>query len=143
MFGLTHRRRTAKISLSWPWGLGARWNRLGEAVKTRKRRGETGGKRARYGLKRVNTGRDRRDQLAAAPSTTPAGWDVLIASHSLSELPLETFRMYLAALSGRYAYVLYCTQVEWPTVEESSLKRSLLEARYSNHRRQLIAPAVD
>ena len=35
--------------------------------------------------------------------------------------------------------VLYCTQVEWPTVEESSLKRSLLEARYSNHRQQLIA----
>ena len=76
---------------------------------------------------------------AAAPSTTPARWDVLIASHSLSELPLETFRMYLAALSGRYTYVLYCTQVEWPTVEESSLKRSLLEARYSNHRQQLIA----
>ena len=63
---------------------------------------------------------------------------MLVASHSLSELPLETFRMYLAALSGRCAYVLYCTQVEWPTVEESSLKRSLLEARYSNHRRQLI-----
>ena len=89
----------------------------------------------------MNTGRDRRDQLAAAPSTTPAGWDVLVASHSLSELPLETFRMYLAPLSGRCAYVLYCTQVEWPTVEESSLKRSLLEARYSNHRRQLIATA--
>ena len=34
--------------------LGARWNRLGEAVKTRKRRGKTGEKWARYGLKRVN-----------------------------------------------------------------------------------------
>ena len=43
--------------------LGARWNRLGEAVKTRKKREKTGGKWARYGLKRVNTGRDRRDQL--------------------------------------------------------------------------------
>ena len=34
--------------------LGARWNRLGEAVKTRKNREKTGGKWARYGLKRVN-----------------------------------------------------------------------------------------
>ena len=34
--------------------LGARWNRLGEAVKTRKKRGKTGQKWARYGLKRVN-----------------------------------------------------------------------------------------
>ena len=34
--------------------LGARWNRLGEAVKTRKKREKTGGKWARYGLKRVN-----------------------------------------------------------------------------------------
>ena len=35
--------------------LGARWNRLGEAVKTRKKRGKTGKKWARYyGLKRMN-----------------------------------------------------------------------------------------
>ena len=34
--------------------LGVRWNRLAETVKTRKTQGETGGKRARYGLKRVN-----------------------------------------------------------------------------------------
>ena len=34
--------------------LGARWNRLGEAVKTRKKREKTGKKWARYGLKRVN-----------------------------------------------------------------------------------------
>ena len=34
--------------------LGARWNRLGEAVKTRKKREQTGKKWARYGLKRVN-----------------------------------------------------------------------------------------
>ena len=45
--------------------LGARWNRLVEAVKTRKKREKTGKKWARYGLKRVNTGRDRRDQLEA------------------------------------------------------------------------------
>ena len=32
----------------------ARWNRLGEAVKTRKKRKKTGEKWARYGLKRVN-----------------------------------------------------------------------------------------
>ena len=41
---------------SWPWRrlfLGARWNRL-EVVKTRKKRENTGGKWARYGLKRVN-----------------------------------------------------------------------------------------
>ena len=34
--------------------LGARWNRLGEAVKTRKKREKTGQKWARYGLRRVN-----------------------------------------------------------------------------------------
>ena len=33
--------------------LAARWNRLGETVKTRKKRGKTGKKWARYGLKRV------------------------------------------------------------------------------------------
>ena len=33
--------------------LGARWNRLGEAVKTRKKREKTGEKWARYGLKGV------------------------------------------------------------------------------------------
>ena len=50
--------------------LGARWNRLVEAVKTRKKREKTGKKWARYDLNNVNTGRDRRDQLA--PSATPA-----------------------------------------------------------------------
>ena len=34
--------------------LAARWNRLVETVKTRKERAKTGGKWARYGLKRVN-----------------------------------------------------------------------------------------
>ena len=34
--------------------LGARWNRLGEAVKTRKKREKTGGKWARYALRSVN-----------------------------------------------------------------------------------------
>eukprot|EP01045_Picozoa_sp_COSAG04_P011493 COSAG04_NODE_741_length_10670_cov_20.643837_9_plen_194_part_00 len=50
---------------SWPWcrlflgpgfRLGARWNRLGETVKTRKKREKTGKKWARYGLKNVNQG---------------------------------------------------------------------------------------
>ena len=36
---------------SW---LVARWNRLGEAVKTRERRGKTGKKWPRYGLRSVN-----------------------------------------------------------------------------------------
>ena len=36
--------------------LGARWNRLVETVKTRKRREKTGEKRARYGLKGVKDG---------------------------------------------------------------------------------------
>ena len=36
--------------------LGARWNRLVETVKTRKNREKTGGKWARYGLKRVKEG---------------------------------------------------------------------------------------
>ena len=34
--------------------LAARWNRLGETVKTRKKREKTGKKWARYGLKSVN-----------------------------------------------------------------------------------------
>ena len=34
----------------------ARWNRLGEAVKTRKKREKTGKKWARYGLKGVKEG---------------------------------------------------------------------------------------
>ena len=34
--------------------LGARWNRLGETVKTRKKRGKTGKKWARYGLRSAN-----------------------------------------------------------------------------------------
>eukprot|EP01045_Picozoa_sp_COSAG04_P031938 COSAG04_NODE_6090_length_1414_cov_1.448669_3_plen_65_part_01 len=34
------------------WLVG-RWNRLGQAVKTRKKRGKTGKKWVRYGLKRV------------------------------------------------------------------------------------------
>lgn len=49
--------------------------------------------------------------LAELDASRAGGWDVLIASHSWSELPLETFRMYLAALGGRYQYLLYCTQV--------------------------------
>ena len=36
--------------------LAARWNRLGETVKTRKKREKTGKKWARYGLKRVKVG---------------------------------------------------------------------------------------
>ena len=36
--------------------LGARWNRLGETVETRKKRGKTGKKWARYGLRSVNQG---------------------------------------------------------------------------------------
>ena len=36
--------------------LGARWNRLGQAVKTRKKREKTGKKWARYGLRSVNQG---------------------------------------------------------------------------------------
>ena len=58
--------------------LGARWNRLGEAVKTRKKREKTGKKWARYGLKRVNTGRDRRDQLDNDPMSvyvSNINWD--------------------------------------------------------------------
>ena len=39
---------------SWPgFRLGARWNRLVEAVKARKKREKTEEKWARYGLKRV------------------------------------------------------------------------------------------
>ena len=44
----------APLFLGPEFQLGARWNRLVEAVKTRKKREKTGEKWARYGLKRVN-----------------------------------------------------------------------------------------
>ena len=41
-----------------------------------------------------------------------SGWfDVLIASHSWSELPPETFLMYLELLASKVDWMLYCTQV--------------------------------
>ena len=33
-------------------------------------------------------------------------WDALVASHSWSELPMDTFHMYFAALSERVRYIL-------------------------------------
>ena len=54
--------REGGVGNSWPscrlflgpgFRLGARWNRLGQAVKTRKKREKTGGKWARYGLRSV------------------------------------------------------------------------------------------
>ena len=54
--------------------LSARWNRLSETVKTRKKREKTGGKWARYGLKRVKEPRDhlgvRALQITREPKTT-------------------------------------------------------------------------
>ena len=47
---------TCRLFLGPGFRLGARWNRLVETVKTRKRRGETAGKWARYGLKGVKEG---------------------------------------------------------------------------------------
>ena len=45
------------LAVSWPWfRRGARWNRLGETVKTRKKREKTGRKWARYSLKGVKEG---------------------------------------------------------------------------------------
>ena len=54
--GLNRRRPAGpcRLFLGPGFRLGARWNRLGGTVKTRKKRGKTGKKRARYGLKRVN-----------------------------------------------------------------------------------------
>ena len=46
----------APLFLGPEFQLGARWNRLVKAVKTRKKRGKTGKKWARYGLKRVKEG---------------------------------------------------------------------------------------
>ena len=43
--------RLRRIGRVW-FRLAARWNRLGEAVKTRKKRDKTGKRWARYGLKR-------------------------------------------------------------------------------------------
>ena len=50
-------------------------------------------------------------QDAAAGGPARWGYDVLVASHSWSELPLETFTLYLDALARRATYILYCTQV--------------------------------
>ena len=48
---------SCRLFLGPGFRLGARWNRLVETVKTRKKRGKTGEKWARYGLKRCAWGR--------------------------------------------------------------------------------------
>ena len=48
--------RPRQLFLGPGFRLVARWNRLVETVKTRKERGKTGGKWARYGLKGVKDG---------------------------------------------------------------------------------------
>ena len=55
--------------------LAARWNRLVETVKTRKKRGKTGEKWARYGLKRVSV--EVWDFALPAAHSLPTiwGWD--------------------------------------------------------------------
>lgn len=75
---------------------------------------------------------DAAEESASAGDVKAGEWDVLIASHSWSELPLDTFRMYLAALGGRYRYLLYCTQVEWPSEEEVKQKLKLLTLAHSH-----------
>ena len=50
--------------------LGARWNRLGETVKTRKKREKTGGKMGEIWSKKCEQGRDRRDHLSASAART-------------------------------------------------------------------------
>ena len=47
---------SCRLFLGPGFRLEARWNRLGETVKTRKSRKKTGKKWARYGLKRVKEG---------------------------------------------------------------------------------------
>ena len=47
---------SCRLFLGPGFRLGDRWNRLVETVKTRKKRGKTGKKWARYGLKRVKVG---------------------------------------------------------------------------------------
>ena len=47
---------SCRLFLGPGFRLGARWNRAVETVKTRKKRGKTGEKWARYGLKRVKVG---------------------------------------------------------------------------------------
>ena len=51
-----HHLRGRRLFLGPGFRLAACWNRLGETVKTRKKRGKTGKKWARYGLKRVKEG---------------------------------------------------------------------------------------
>jgi hypothetical protein len=41
-----------------------------------------------------------------------------------------TRRRYLASLSRRARYLLYCTQVGWPSTEEVLAKLALLETRF-------------
>eukprot|EP01045_Picozoa_sp_COSAG04_P036389 COSAG04_NODE_8833_length_926_cov_1.308343_1_plen_101_part_10 len=45
---------SCRLFLGPGFRLGARWNRLGEAVKTRKKREKTGKKWARYGLRVIS-----------------------------------------------------------------------------------------
>ena len=60
--GVSNEGRSSRVLVLAPpflgpgFRLGARWNRLGEAVKTRKKREKRGKKWARYGLRSVNQG---------------------------------------------------------------------------------------
>ena len=69
-------RAVPRLFLRPGFRLGARWNRLGEAVKTRKQREQTGKKWARYGLKGVKE------------SGSPGGCADPIGIHQLTNLPL-------------------------------------------------------
>ena len=59
---------SCRLFLGPGFRLGARWNRLGETVKTRKKRNKTGKKWTRYGLKRVN--KEGRGGITCSPAPT-------------------------------------------------------------------------
>ena len=74
---------SCRLFLGPGFRLGARWNRLVETVKTRKKREKTGKKWARYGLKRAKEGANQGStgswhpccgSAARVPANAPTGW---------------------------------------------------------------------
>ena len=68
----------APLFLGPEFQLGARWNRLVEAVKTRKKTGKNGGEMGEIWSKTSEQGRDKRDQLGESPRLPDPGSTKLI-----------------------------------------------------------------
>ena len=98
--------KTFPLFLGPGFRLGARWNRFGSAVKTHKKRGKTGGKWARYGLRSVKEEASLKDPTAAPPP--PA---VPKTAAAFQPEPLASF--VLCLLAFRIAHKIVCKWLVW------------------------------